>query len=122
MDDEFHVDMYGPSGRIAHPFMYNYYMKGIRKLKGEVELMETAIVPIDTPELCNAFNELVDKGVFTIERELKIVKINPEVLEDTITDWTVELQFVEMLKKLEEQGLFNEILHIAVEITEDEKK
>lgn len=119
MDDEFHVDPHGPSGRIAHSFMYNYYMRGLRKIKGDVELMELAIVPIDAPELRSVFDALVSMGVFTIERELKVVKINPDALKGVVAD---EFGFVEMLEKLKEHGFFKESLHIAVDIKEIKKK
>lgn len=116
--DDFHVDVYGPSGRLAHPFLYNYYMRGVHGINVGVELMETAIVPMDTPELRGVFNALANKGVFTIERELKLVRIDPDALEEAEATGFVELRFIEMLKEIKGHGFFKENPHIAVEVRE----
>lgn len=117
--DDFHVDVHGPSGRLAHPFMYNYYVKGVREISAGVELLETAIVPMNRPELWATFKSLVDKGIFTIERELKLVRIDPDALEEAVADGFVELRFIEMLKEIKGHGFFKENPHIAVEVKEE---
>lgn len=117
--DEFKVDPHGPSGRLAHPFMYNYYMQGLRRLDG-AELIDVAITPINSFELREVFDTLVNKGVFTVERELKIVKIDPDALEQAKVDGFVELRFVEMLRELKDYGFLKENPHIAMDVKKDE--
>lgn len=116
--DEFRVDLHGPSGRLAIPFMCTYYMQGLCELGGD-ELVNVTIVPMDTSELRGVFNALVDKEVFTIERELKVVKIDPDALEQANPHGFVELRFVEMLREIKEHGFFKDNLHIAVEVKEE---
>lgn len=115
--EDFEVNTHSRSGPIPSAFMYNYYMKGMKMQDDGVSVMEMAILEMKDIELQLAFKELIDKGVFTVEKKVTIVKIHPENID--------KLQpslFKNMLLDLHKEGFFKENPHAAVELEEPKKR